>query len=191
MNNINFHNTKIREKEVFNPLKPREVTMYHCGPTVYNNAHLGNLCPFIYWDVLRRMFEILDYQVIQVMNFTDIGHIVSDADQGDDKMVSALIESGQELTIENLHSHGKVIASTYLKNLADLNIKTPHHLPYASQHIEEDILIIQRLLDKKAAYIAEDAIYFDTAKLADYDFFNVHKIYIYNKSRFTMVKKQQ
>lgn len=171
---ICFSNTKTRLVEEFSPIKPGKVGMYHCGPTVYAPAHLGNLTPYVYWDVMRRMFEVFDYQVTQVMNFTDIGHIVSDADVGDDKMVSALVKEGKELTLENLHAHGVTIAKTYMQNLDDLGIKIPHHLPYASQHIDEDLKIIQKLLDSNNAYIADDAIYFDTESIPDYDAFDIH-----------------
>ena len=143
MTRLQFHNTESRSLEDFNPIKPGKVGMYHCGPTVYNRAHLGNLSPYIYWDVMRRLFEALDYKVTQVMNFTDVGHIVSDADQGDDKMVNALKQSGKELTIDNLHQHGKEIAEVYINDLTELNIKLPHHMPFASKHIDADIEIWQ------------------------------------------------
>ena len=173
-NTITFTNTRSRALEVFNAIKPNKVSMYHCGPTLYDRAHLGNLCPFIYWDVMRRMFEALDYEVAQVMNFTDIGHIVADADSGDDKMVNALIKKGQKLTLKNLHQLGKEVAAIYLQDMADLNILTPHHLPYASQHIAEDIKIIAKLIEKKLAYQTSNAVYFDTKAIDDYDVFSVH-----------------
>jgi cysteinyl-tRNA synthetase len=124
---------------------------------------------------MRRQFEVWGYQVTQVMNFTDIGHIFADQDQGDDKMVSALQNEGLKLTIENLHILGKKYARSYLNDLAALNIKQPHHLPYASKHIEEDIKIIKRLIERGFAYVIEhDAIYFDTGKLKNYDYFDIH-----------------
>ena len=172
--NLQFFNTRSRTIENFNPIKPNAVGLYHCGPTVYQNAHLGNLCPFIYWDVMRRLFEASGYQVTQVMNFTDIGHIIADADSGNDKMVNALVESGQELTIENLHAHGKEIATQYLQDLQDLNILIPHHLPYASQHIDEDIAIIEKLITNNHAYVTDNGVYFDTNSIDNYDVFNVH-----------------
>jgi len=172
--NLQFFNTRSKTVEPFNPIRPNHVGMYHCGPTVYQPAHVGNLCPFIYWDVMRRLFEATGYEVNQVINFTDIGHIIADADSGGDKMVNALVESGQELTIENLHNHGKKIAATYLKDLADLNILTPHHLPYASQHIDDDIIIIEKLIAQNHAYITGSGVYFDTSSVDDYDVFAVH-----------------
>ena len=173
-NSIRFHNTRSHVIEDFNPISSGKVGMYHCGPTVYGPAHLGNLCPFIYWDVMRRGFEALDYKVNQVMNFTDIGHIIADEDSGDDKMVSALVKAGKKLTIENLHAHGKEIAALYLKDLEKLNILTPHHLPYASQHIDEDIALIEKLEQNGFAYQTPSAVYFDTQKDPNYDAFNVH-----------------
>jgi cysteinyl-tRNA synthetase len=187
---IRFYNTQTKSIEAFNPIKPHHVGIYHCGPTVYDRAHLGNLCPFIYWDVMRRMFESIGYEVNQVMNFTDVGHIVSDADQGDDKMVSALIKAGKELTIENLHIHGRQIAKTYLDDLDALNIKTPHHLPYASQHIKEDIAIIQKLLESGHAYQVDDAIYFDTSSIDNYDTFDVHGDLDQKHTRVTSSKEK-
>ncbi|HEY0220938.1 MAG TPA: cysteine--tRNA ligase, partial [Candidatus Paceibacterota bacterium] len=91
---ITLHNTLSGEKEEFKPLKPGEVSMYNCGPTVYNYAHIGNLRSYVFSDVLRRMFEYNGYKVNQVVNITDIGHLSSDADDGEDKMTKALKREG-------------------------------------------------------------------------------------------------
>lgn len=171
---IKFFNTRSKSLEVFNPISPGKVTMYHCGPTVYARAHIGNLMPYVHWDVMRRLFEMSDYKVVQVMNFTDIGHIVSDADVGNDKMVNALQSRGKDLTIENLHEHGREIADQYLQDMDDLGIQRPHHLPFASKHIAEDIKIIQKLESKGLIYQTETALFLDTSKLNNYDVFDVH-----------------
>ena len=171
---IRLHNTKTRQIEDFNPIKPDKVEMYHCGPTVYAQAHLGNLMPYIHWDVLRRLFEHLDYEVNQVMNFTDIGHIVADQEVGNDKMLNALKAEGLELSIENLQSHGQKIADLYLDDMDSLNILQPNHLPFASKHISEDIEIIKKLEARELTYQNDDGIFLDTSKLKNYDAFKVH-----------------
>lgn len=101
-NPVFLYDTLKKEKREFSPIKEGEVSMYHCGPTVYDYLHIGNLRTFLLADFLRRVFEFNGYKVHQVMNITDIGHLTSDADSGDDKMTKALIREGKELTLENM-----------------------------------------------------------------------------------------
>ncbi len=103
-NNIYLFNTLTKEKEVFNPLKKGHVSMYHCGPTVYNFQHIGNLRAYITADILRRVFEFNDYSVTQVMNITDIGHLQSDQDDGDDKMTLAIRRENLPFTLESIEN---------------------------------------------------------------------------------------
>jgi len=110
---IKFFNTLNREKEIFSPIKEGEVKMYSCGPTVYNYAHIGNLRAYIFTDILRKTLEYSGYKVHQIMNITDIGHLSSDADSGDDKMTKGLLREGKELTLKNMRE----LAEFYTENL--------------------------------------------------------------------------
>lgn len=165
---IYLHNTLTKRKELFKPSKPGHVSMYHCGPTVYNNVHIGNLRAYIAADVLRRVFELNDYTVSQIMNMTDVGHLQSDEDSGDDKMTLALRREGKELTRENMKELGLKYFDAFRVDCEKINILPANLYPFASEHIDEDIDFIQKLIDKKNAYIAEDGVYFDTSSLPDY-----------------------
>jgi len=170
MNNqsIHLYNTMGREKQLFTSIEPGKATMYHCGPTVYNYAHIGNLRAYVFADVLRRVMDLNGYEVTQVMNITDIGHLVGDGDAGDDKMTKALVREGMELTLENMLKIGEKYTEAFLEDLNKLNIQKPHHLPRASDHIKEDIDIIEELFKKDLAYKTSDGLYFDTQKDPEY-----------------------
>lgn len=166
---IYLHNTLTKHKELFKPNKPGHVSMYHCGPTVYNNAHIGNLRAYIAADVLRRVFELNDYTVSQIMNITDIGHLQHDEiDAGDDKMTLALRREGKELTRENMKELALKYFDAFRTDEEKVNILPANLYPFASEHIAEDIDFIQKLIDKNNAYVAEDGVYFDTSSLPDY-----------------------
>ena len=170
MNNqpIHLYNTMGREKQVFTPIESGKVSMYHCGPTVYNYAHIGNLRAYVFADVLRRVMEFNGYEVKQVMNITDIGHLVGDGDLGDDKMTKALVREGMELTLQNMLAIGEKYTKAFLEDLGKLNIQKPHHLPRASDHVQEDIDIIEALFKKDLVYQTSDGLYFDTQKDSGY-----------------------
>lgn len=161
---IRLYNTATRALEEFSPPPPHEVTMYHCGPTVYNFAHIGNLRAYVFADVLRRSFEANGYAVKQVINITDVGHLVGDGDEGEDKMTAALKREGKPLTKEAMAEVGERYFLAFKEDLAALNILPPHAYPKASEHIAEDIALIQQLTDKGFTYWTSDGIYFDTAK---------------------------
>lgn len=165
---IFLYNTLTRGKDIFSPLKARHVSMYHCGPTVYGYAHVGNLRPYIFADILRRTFEYNDYTVKQVINITDIGHLTSDGDEGDDKMTKALLAAGKPLTLESLKNHADFYTEQYIADLKALKVELPHYLPKASEHIKEDISLIKKLEKNDYAYVISDGVYFDTKKDADY-----------------------
>ncbi len=166
---IYLHNTLTKQKELFKPAKPGHVSMYHCGPTVYNNAHIGNLRAYIAADVLRRTFELNDYTVSQIMNITDIGHLQHDEiDAGDDKMTLALRREGKELTRENMKELALKYFDAFRADEEKVNILPANLYPFASEHIAEDIDFIEKLIAKGNAYVAEDGVYFDTASLPDY-----------------------
>lgn len=165
---MKIYNTLTKQKEEFTPIEPGKVGMYHCGPTVYDHVHIGNLRSFMMGDFIRRSFEYKDYAVNQVMNITDVGHLVSDGDSGDDKMTKALKREGMEITLENMIAVAGIYADSFKKDLAALNTLTPHHFPKASDHIQEDIDIISKLKEKGFSYGTSDGIYFDTSKFSDY-----------------------
>jgi len=165
---MKIYNSLSKTKEEFKPITKGKVGMYHCGPTVYDHVHIGNLRSFMMGDFIRRALEFNDYKVTQVMNITDVGHLVSDGDKGDDKMTKALKREGMEITLENMIAVAGVYADSFKKDLLALNIIEPHHFPKASDHITEDIDIIMTLNKKGFTYATSDGVYFDTSKYSDY-----------------------
>ncbi len=168
---IHLHNTLTGKKELFTPLKKTlfgrpKVGMYHCGPTVYNYIHIGNLRAFFLADTTRRMFEFHGYKVKQIMNITDVGLLESD--NAEDKMTLALKREGKPLTLEAMRELADFYTKAFIKDLVSLNINIPHKLPKASEHIIEDITVIKKLEKKGLTYIIGDGVYFDTSKTNDY-----------------------
>ena len=165
---IHLYNTLSGKKELFKPIKSGAVGIYNCGPTVYSDAHIGNLRAYVFSDILRRVFEYNDYEVKQVINITDVGHLVTDGDDGEDKMTKALKREGKPLTLEAM----KEVATTYfehfVRDLKLLNIELPEYFPRASENIPEDIEIIKILEKKEIAYKTSDGVYFDTSKFPGY-----------------------
>jgi cysteinyl-tRNA synthetase len=161
---ITLYNTLSGKKEPFEPLEPETVRMYNCGPTVYNIQHIGNMRPYIFADVLRRVLQYHGYEVEQVINITDVGHLVSDADEGEDKMERRARESGmsaQEIATE--------VTEQFYKDLDSLNVDRSEILfVKATDHIAEQIALVERLEEKGFTYRTSDGVYFDTAKFADY-----------------------
>jgi len=144
------------------------VGMYNCGPTVYNYAHLGNLRAYVFADTLRRTLEYFGYKVKQIINVTDIGHLSSDADSGEDKMTKALIREGKPLTLKAMRDVANFYFKTFKEDLARLNILPAHKFPFASDHIKEDIALIERLAKKGLTYSTSDGVYFDTGRSHGY-----------------------
>lgn len=165
---IKLYNTLSKKVEEFKPIKAGSVGMYHCGPTVYDHAHIGNLRSYVFADVLRRTFEYNSYRVHQTINITDVGHLVSDGDEGEDKMTKALKREHKPLTLEAMHEIATKYLSVFLEDLKELNIETPHDVPRASDHITEDIELIRALEQKGFTYKISDGIYFDTSKFSTY-----------------------
>ncbi|HEY1041281.1 MAG TPA: cysteine--tRNA ligase [Candidatus Paceibacterota bacterium] len=161
---LNIYNSLHKQIEEFTPINDREITMYHCGPTVYDRVHIGNLRSFFLADTLRRYFEFTGHKVKQVMNITDIGHISGDADFGEDKMMRLLKRKGLEINLKNMLSAAAEETEQFEKDLEALNILHPHVLPKASDHIKEQIAMIQQLIAKEISYVTKHAIYFDVSK---------------------------
>ena len=152
MSKLFLHNTLANKKEQFIPLKRGEVKMYHCGPTLYDRQHIGNLSMFVFTDILRRTLEYSGYKVRQVINFTDFGHLTGDnegdPDIGEDKMTKGLKREGLEPNLPNMKILAKKYADIFLNDLKDLNIKTEDTIfPYASDYIKEQIELIEKLFN--------------------------------------------
>jgi cysteinyl-tRNA synthetase len=160
---LKLYNTLTRKKEIFKPIKDKQVGMYSCGPTVYWYQHIGNLRTYIFSDILKRILEYNGYKVRHIMNVTDVGHLTSDADVGEDKIEKAAIKEGKK---------AKDIANYYLKifkeDFKKLNIIEPDIWPKATEHIKEQIELIKKLEKKGYTYRTSDGIYFDTSKFKDY-----------------------
>ncbi len=149
--------------EEFKPIKSGEVKMYHCGPTVYDYVHIGNLRASLLADVLRRTFEFLGFKVYQVMNITDVG-IGGNNDEGEDKIIQGLKREGKNISMESVKELGDFYTERFKEDISKLNIQTPHVLPKASEHIEEQIELVKTLEAKGFTYKTADGIYFDTSK---------------------------
>ncbi|MEK7606010.1 MAG: cysteine--tRNA ligase [Patescibacteria group bacterium] len=165
---IRLYNTLTRKKEDFTPLHEGHVGMYNCGPTVYDRAHIGNLRAYVFSDTLRRVLELQGLTVLQVMNITDVGHLSSDGDSGEDKMTKGLKREGLPLTLDGMKTLADTYTRIFEKDIAALNIEHPHELPRASEHIQEQIDIISKLKEKGFVYTTKDGVYFDTNKDVNY-----------------------
>ena len=164
-----LYNSATHKKEEFVPNHPDIVKMYTCGPTVYHFAHIGNLRSYIMEDVLEKYLRYAGYNVKRVMNITDVGHLTSDADEGEDKMLK-----GAKREHKSVMEIAKFYTDSFFDDCRKLNIKRPDVVEPATNCIDEYIKIISRLLDTGFAYAAGGNIYFDTSKLEKYYIFNDH-----------------
>ena len=166
---IFLSNTLSAKKEKFTPPNIGPVKMYNCGPTVYDVQHIGNLSAFVFAHLLRNILEYNGLQVKQVINITDVGHLTSDADEGEDKMKNALKREGMNATLENMDLIAKRYTSIFIEDLKKLNIDTESiEFPRASKYIDAQIAFIQTLHDKGYAYVIKDGVYFDTSLFEHY-----------------------
>ena len=169
---IKLYNTFTKSKEIFKPLTAGVVGMYHCGPTVYDRAHIGNLRAYVFADTLRRTFEYNGYKVKQVINITDVGHLSGenqgDADAGEDKMTKALIRENMPLTLASMHEIATKYFDAFVEDIKELKIEIPDAFPRASDTVEQDIELIKKLEEKGFVYATSDGVYFDTSKFKNY-----------------------
>ena len=165
-----LYNSATRKKQEFVPNHPDIVKMYTCGPTVYHYAHIGNLRSYIMEDVLEKYLRYVGYNVKRVMNITDVGHLTSDADEGEDKMLK-----GARREHKTVMEIAKFYTDAFFDDCAKLNIKTPDVVEPATNCIDEYIKIISKLMDTGYAYFAGGNVYFDTSKLQRYYIFNDFK----------------
>ena len=164
-----LYNSLTHKKELFTPNNPDLVKMYTCGPTVYHYAHIGNLRTYIMEDILEKGLRYLGYPVKRVMNITDVGHLSSDADTGEDKMVK-----GAKREHKTVMEIAKYYTDAFFDDCDKLNIKRPDVVEPATNCIDEYINMVTVLLEKGYAYIAGGNVYFDTSKLDKYYVFNDH-----------------
>ncbi|MDD5341547.1 MAG: cysteine--tRNA ligase [Patescibacteria group bacterium] len=160
---IKIYNTYSKKVEEFKAIKDKKVGMYTCGPTVYDYDHIGHAWNYTTADLLRRTFEYNGYKVKQVLNITDVGHLTSDADSGEDKLEKSAREAGKSAT-----EIAAFFTKIYFENRKKLNLEKPSVVAKATKHIKEMIKLVQILLDKGFAYTTSDGIYFDTSRFSDY-----------------------
>lgn len=160
---MKLYNTLTRKIEVFTPQDPKNVKIYTCGPTVYSFAHIGNFASYIYWDLLIRAITLNQWTVNRVMNITDVGHLTSDADEGDDKL-----EKGAKRENKTVWQVADFYTEAFLKDFYSLNLIKPNKIARATDYIKEDIAVVEDLIKKGYTYEISDGIYFDTSKFARY-----------------------
>ena len=160
---MKLYNTLSKKIEEFIPNNKDMVTMYTCGPTVYHYAHIGNLRTYITEDILEKGLNYLGYNVKRCMNITDVGHLTSDADSGEDKM-----EKGAKRENKTVYEIADFYTNAFLQDMDKLNIKRPEIIKKASEQIDMDIKMIEKLLKDGYAYIANNNVYFDISKASDY-----------------------
>lgn len=164
-----IYNSATHKKEEFKPNHPDIVKMYTCGPTVYHFAHIGNLRSYIMEDVLEKALRYEGYNVKRVMNITDVGHLTSDADEGEDKMLK-----GAKREHKSVMDIAKFYTDDFFADCEKLNIKRPDVVEPATNCIADYIRIVSRLIEKGYGYLAGGNVYFDTSKLERYYIFNDH-----------------
>jgi len=160
---IKIYNTLGRKLEDIEPVSGDEIGMYSCGLTVYDYAHIGNLRKYVFDDLLRRSLVYFDYKVKWVMNVTDVGHLTSDADEGEDK-----IEKGAKREGKDAFEIAKFYERAFVEDIKKLNIEMPDVFCRATEHIDDQVRLIQTLEEKGFTYKTSDGVYFDTSKLKDY-----------------------
>ena len=159
MQDLYIFNTISRKKEKFQPISPPHVGLYVCGPTVYGDAHLGHTRPAITFDLLFRYLKHIGYKVRYVRNITDVGHLVNDADEGEDKIAKkARIEKLEPMEVVQLYTN------RYHRNMRQLNVLEPSIEPHASGHIIEQQIFAKKILDNGYAYVTNGSVYFDVEK---------------------------
>lgn len=161
---MKLYNTLTREKEEFKPLEDKIAKVYTCGHTVYDHPHIGNWTAYIYWDILHRLLLSSGFEVKRVQNITDVGHLTSDEDSGDDKLEKGAKREGISAW---------AVADKYIEIINNeskqLNLITPSHMPRATDYIDQQVAFVNKLKEKGFTYvIPDDGVYFDTRKLSDY-----------------------
>jgi cysteinyl-tRNA synthetase len=165
---ISLFNTETKSAEVFTPLSKNDVKIYSCGPTVYDYAHIGNLRAYVFADTLKRVLIYNGYTVHHTINLTDFGHLTSDGDEGDDKMMKGLKREGMEITLESMRLLSDRYIFAFENDLQELNILFPSQFSRASDYVQEQIALIKTLEEKGYTYKTSDGVYFDITKFPTY-----------------------
>lgn len=159
---MKLYNTLSRKTEEFRPIG-EVVKIYTCGPTVYNFQHIGNYAAQIYWDLLVRTLRANGFKVRRVLNLTDVGHLVSDGDEGEDKLEKGAAREGK-----SVWEVAELYAEDFLKNYRSLELSEPEMIARATDYIEEDKKAVDKMTENGFTYETQDGVYFDTAKFAEY-----------------------
>ncbi len=165
---VTLFNSESRETETFEPLSKKEVRVYSCGPTVYDYAHIGNLRAYTFSDILKRTLLYNGYNVNHTINYTDFGHLVSDADEGEDKMMKGLKRENMEVSLESMRLLSDKFIAAFEKDMESLNVIPPTQYARASEYVTEQIKLIQTLEEKGYTYKTSDGVYFDISKFPTY-----------------------
>lgn len=181
-----LHNTLVRKKQKFIPLKKEKVSLYTCGPTVYNYVHVGNLRAYIFGDILKRVLLFNGFKVNHVMNITDVGHLTSDADEGEDKMLK-----GARRENKTVWEIAEFYTKAFLENVDDLHILRPSVLCKATDHIQEQIAMIKKLEKNGLTYQVAGNVYFNTSKFKNYGKLAGLKRNDHNKARVELDKNKK
>src|SRR5688572_5101163 len=160
---MQLYNTLTRNVDEVKPLSPPAVTVYTCGPTVYDYAHIGHWFNYVRMDTLIRVLKASGLKPKWVMNVTDVGHLVSDADEGEDKL-----EKGARREGKTAWEVAKFYEQDFFNSAKQLNILTPDHIVRATEHIQEQIDLIKKLEEKGYTYVIDDGVYYDTSKFEGY-----------------------
>lgn len=168
---LKLYNTLTRQKTEFKPLEEKEVKIYTCGPTVYSFAHIGNFRAYVFMDTLRRVLKYNGYTLKHVMNITDVGHLESDADEGEDKMEKAARKENK-----NPYEIAAFYTDIFFRDMGRLNIEKPEIIAKATEHIEEMMEFVKQLIENGYAYETSKGIYFDISKLDKYPVLSNRKL---------------
>mgnify|MGYP002510948381 CR=1 FL=1 len=168
---LKLYNTLTRQKTEFKPLEEKEVKIYTCGPTVYSFAHIGNFRAYVFMDTLRRVLKYNGYILKHVMNITDVGHLESDADDGEDKMEKAARKENK-----NPYEIAAFYTDIFFRDMGRLNIEKPEIVAKATEHIEEMMQFVKKLIENGYAYETSKGIYFDISKLDKYPILSNRKL---------------
>jgi len=165
---LQLFNTESRALEIFTPREPNVVTMYSCGPTVYDYAHIGNLRTYVFVDILKRTLLLNGYHIKNTINFTDFGHLTDDADAGEDKIMKGLRREGRPITLAAMRELSDVFIDAFIDDMEELRIAMPTTFSRASDYITEQIQLIKTLNEKGYTYETSDGVYFDISKFPTY-----------------------
>ena len=160
---MRLYNTPAKKVVEFSPMTPGEVSLYTCGPTVYSTPHIGNFMAYIRWDILLRALRANEFNVTHVMNITDVGHLVSDGDDGEDKILKGALREGI-----SMWDVAKRYTDEFMEGTKKLNLLEPTYITKATDYIPEQIALVQTLETKGFTYVIDDGVYFDTSKFPRY-----------------------